>query len=73
MDICIHTGVVIELTKFEDGDITRQKTIDSNGIFSMFNDEIQVFFERSLESNGIFTHHCAYTQANFGHTLKKDL
>ena len=59
MDICIHTGVVIELTKFEDGDITRQKIIDSNGIFSIFNDEIQVFFERSLESNGIFIHQCA--------------
>ena len=59
MDICIHTGVVIELNNFEDGDITRQKIIDSNGIFSIFNDEIQVFFERSLESNGIFIHQCA--------------
>ena len=55
MDISIHTGVVIELSKFEDADITRQKIIHSNGIFSIFNDEIKVFFEQSLESNGIFT------------------
>ena len=62
MDISIHTGVVIELRIFGDEDTSRQKIIDSNGIFSIFNGEIIGFFKRSIDSNGIFTHQCASTQ-----------